>query len=321
MRHIFYVDPFEKLNYKKDSSLMMALALKELKEEVYLLFDKDLYVTNYQDKQTLVVYDFSGRVKDDFYMDRMNLKNEKVIVVDKNDVFHIRIDPPVDVGYVRAMWLFEFLKEKYHCTVLNDPSAILKYNEKLVCFLRKDASPESCVGASVPAFMEFADELIKRGHEDCILKPLNSFSGYGVMKVSLLDKNFEAIITEQVEKNDGALIMQPFEKKVMSEGEYRAVYWLGEEIGTILKTPPEGSFLSNIAQGATFKRATLSAVAKKECDDMAWFLKEQGIPFVSFDVLNDKLGEVNITCPALLVEVSHAMGENIALKMMKHFSN
>jgi glutathione synthase len=38
MKHILFIDPIEKLNIKKDSSLMLALALRKEGHEVYLLF-------------------------------------------------------------------------------------------------------------------------------------------------------------------------------------------------------------------------------------------------------------------------------------------
>jgi hypothetical protein len=41
MKHILYVNKFEKLNLKKDSSLFLALSLMSLKKEVFILFEDD----------------------------------------------------------------------------------------------------------------------------------------------------------------------------------------------------------------------------------------------------------------------------------------
>ena len=46
MAQILFIDPIEKLNVRKDSTLMVALSFQELREEVYLLFEKDFYVNN-----------------------------------------------------------------------------------------------------------------------------------------------------------------------------------------------------------------------------------------------------------------------------------
>ena len=43
MRHLFLIDPLEKLNIKKDSSLLMAHTLAARGEEVYILLAADCY--------------------------------------------------------------------------------------------------------------------------------------------------------------------------------------------------------------------------------------------------------------------------------------
>ena len=48
MAHIFFIDPIEKLNIKKDSTLMMALTFQQMGLESYILFEKDFFVTNSQ---------------------------------------------------------------------------------------------------------------------------------------------------------------------------------------------------------------------------------------------------------------------------------
>ena len=46
MKHILFIDPIEKLNPKKDSTLMLATTMKQQGLLVYLLFEKDFYVSN-----------------------------------------------------------------------------------------------------------------------------------------------------------------------------------------------------------------------------------------------------------------------------------
>ena len=42
-RHIFFIDPLEKLTLKKDSTLLLALCLQSKGVEVVLLFEEDFY--------------------------------------------------------------------------------------------------------------------------------------------------------------------------------------------------------------------------------------------------------------------------------------
>jgi glutathione synthase len=49
MAQILFIDPLEKLNIKKDSTLMVALSFLSLNEEVYLLFEDEFYLNNGSD--------------------------------------------------------------------------------------------------------------------------------------------------------------------------------------------------------------------------------------------------------------------------------
>ena len=309
MKHFFYIDPIENLNIEKDSSLFMALTLKNRGEEVYLLFDHDFYITNFHERISLKVYEFSGKIGDDFYVKKFKTLNSDIVLVEEGDFIHFRIDPPVSEHYLKVSWLLSFLEEKHKVNVINSPEGILLNNEKLLA-CKDQNSLQTCVGASKRAFEEFAEDLKDLHYQACIFKPLNSFSGKGIYKVQL-DKSFPVEIEYILKEAQGAVIMQPFVEEVVTEGELRSVFWMGEEIGTIRKYPPEGSFLSNVAQGGSFEQAELNVFLKKKCQSICWELKEQGILLVAFDILKECISEVNITCPGLLVEVSHALKENI----------
>ncbi len=97
---------------------------------------------------------------------------------------------------------------------------------------------------------------------------------------------------------------------------HKPLYWKGHEIGTILKKPKAGSFLANVAQGGHFELVTLDPEIKKSCDKVAAALLSDGIDLIAYDVLDGKISEVNVTCPGLIVEVSHALGRNLAAEFM-----
>ena len=62
MKHILFIDPLEKLVPKKDSSLMLALTLKMMGVETYLLFEPNLFFTN-KEPENLKVFSFEGSFK------------------------------------------------------------------------------------------------------------------------------------------------------------------------------------------------------------------------------------------------------------------
>lgn len=313
MKHILFIDPLEKLNPKKDSSLMLATTMKAQGMEVYLLFEKDFYINN-KAKSIFKLYNFEGSFYEDgAYLKSFELKDSVSLEVMKGDVIHMRIDPPFDTRYLRYLWMLRYYTT-HGISVVNSPDGILRFNEKLHAYTQK-SSLETYVGSSVEGFMSFV-ELMKKDHQELILKPLDLYQGFGVEKVSISEPNLAFKFSEKVKENNGAIVAQPFCKEVVN-GEIRSLYFKGQELGSILKVPKKGEFLANIAQGAAFHAIELTPSVKKECDRICAELLVEGIDWVAFDIMGDHVSEINITCPGLLVEVSFAHKKNLALDIIK----
>lgn len=310
MAHIFFIDPLEKLNIKKDSTLMMALTFLQRGETCYLLFEKDFSIKNIGDDH-LTVYEFAGTFREgSFYLESILQGEQKILKLAPSDVLHMRIDPPYDSRYQRYLWMLDFLRERVGLEILNHPLKIMKHNEKLVAIKRREFSHPSFVGSSEREFLEFIEELKVMGFSDVILKPLDLYSGIGVEKAAI-NSELTAKFSLKVDEFHGAIVCQPFIKDVYN-GEYRSIYFDGVEIGTILKIPSKGEYLANIAQGAAFEAKPLRGELKELCDKVAAELLEDEVRFIAFDLLGGKINEVNITCPGLLVEVSHAYNKNLS---------
>lgn len=316
MKHVLFIDPIEKLNPKKDSTLMLATTMKTQGLEVYLLFEKDFYINN-KGKHSFTVYDFKGEFYEDgAYLKSFEVKNALPVELGGEDTIHMRIDPPFDTRYLRYLWMLRYFKT-HGINVVNSPDGILKFNEKLHAYTQK-SSLETYVGSSVEGFMGFVN-LMKKDHEELILKPLDLYQGFGVEKVTLNDANLAFKFEEKVKANNGAIVAQPFCKEVVN-GEIRSLYFKGRELGSILKVPKKGEFLANIAQGAAFHAIELTPSVKKECDRICAELMAEGVDWVAFDIMGDHVSEINITCPGLLVEVSYAHKKNLALEIIQSFS-
>jgi glutathione synthase len=318
MAHIFFIDPLEKLNIKKDSTLMMALTFQHLGHECYLLFEKDFYITN-DDDNTLKLFTFKGEFKEDgCYLDSFETTGDSVQTLFSKDVLHMRIDPPYDSRYQRYLWMLDFLETSIGLEVLNHPLKIMKYNEKLAAYKNLEYSHLSYIGSSEDGFVKFKDKLLVEKYTAMILKPLDLFSGIGVEKVDISDPKLMEKFTQKVEEFQGAIVAQPFIEDVYN-GELRSIYFDGEELGTILKKPNKGEFLANIAQGAQFEKTALPAKLKETCDKVAKELYDDGVRFIAFDLLGGALNEINITCPGLLVEVSYACKKNLTYIIASKF--
>ncbi len=306
MRHILLIDPLEKLTLKKDSSLYLALAMQEVGIETYLLFADDFFYSN-TGTLTVKAFSFSGKlVEGSQYIKEFALGDAKEVAMGEGDTIHMRIDPPFDTTYLRYLWMLSSLKFQ-GIKVVNDSDGIVRFNEKLFAFTHKSSLP-SYVGSSAESALKFVKEL---NSETIILKPLDLYQGIGVEKFVLSsDEDFINKFDDKVSEFNGPVVVQNFYSKVV-EGEIRTLYFKGKELGTILKTPPKGSFLTNIAGGGSYKIAELTSIQKDICDEIAMNLLKEGIDFIAFDVMGDHVSEVNITCPGLLVEVSEAMGINL----------
>lgn len=314
MKHIMFIDPIEKLNPKKDSTLMLASTMKSSGIDVRLLFEKDFFVNN-QGDSVYRLYDFdSAFYEDGAYLKSFQLKESQLIEIKKGDVIHMRIDPPFDTRYLRYLWMLRYLQQK-GLKVINAPEGILKYNEKLHAYTQP-SSLHSYVGSSQDGFTQFVSHQSKSGVEELILKPLDLFQGMGVQKVSITDPELINVFNNKVIENNGAIVVQPFCKEV-TMGEIRSLYFKGKELGSILKIPKKGEFLANIAQGADFHAIELETSVKNECNHICAELMKEGVDWVAFDILGNHVSEINITCPGLLVEVSFAHKKNFALELIK----
>ena len=315
--HILFIDPLEKLSPKKDSSLQLALALKEKGKKVALLFEEDFFFTNDKSPQ-LKLYDFKGSFEEgSSYLKDFSKGESYFHQVGESDVLHMRIDPPFDSRYLRYLWMLRGLQKKWGLRVLNDPAGIAVHNEKMVSYEEENAL-ETYVGSSKSGFEVFWDALkAKENYHGLILKPLDLFQGIGVEKVDLEKSKSEVIELFEKKRQEygGPVVAQPFMMEVHT-GELRSLYFNGIELGTIIKVPPEGMFLANIAQGAKYEAVKLEDSIAKHCKEMSKDFARQGVPWLAFDILGGKIQEANLTCPGLLVEVSKGVGKNLAFDLV-----
>jgi glutathione synthase len=312
--NILLIDPIEKLTIKKDSTIYMAITAKLMKQECYLLFSDDLVFQNIGDF-TLKVYDYDGQISTQTgYVESFEIGASKTIKIKGGEVLHMRLEPPFDVLYLKSLWILRRYEQR-GIKVVNSASGIAVNNEKLLAY-GMDSDFPTYVGGSENYFWSFVEKIQAKS---LIVKPLDLFQGIGVEKWECSDGK-ETLLKKFLEKRDktgGTLVVQPFMEDIY-KGEIRSIYYGGRELGSILKKPKEGQWLANIAQGASFSKAELNSVQKKKCDAIATHLLKEGISWIAYDILGDKVSEVNITCPGLLVETSIAAHKNLAMIILEN---
>ncbi len=292
MKHIFLIDPIEKLTIYKDSSLFFMNYLKEKQHEVYILYTEDLSIVN-KGGTYLTLYNFEGVNKDN-KVDSFVVTSQIKMKLDTNCVVNMRLDPPFNEHYLKNLWVLT-LFEELGIQVINSPKGILKWNEKILA-LKNDFSAKSCIGSNLETIEKFLKDT---DSEHFIVKPLNLYQGLGVKKL----KKDEVYHFFKDLKEKDFFILQPYLKEI-ENGEIRVTYFAGKKIGGILKSPKKGSYLANVAQGATYKEYGLDKNIERRCLEICNELLKDGISWIAFDIIGDKFSEVNITCPGLIVELA-----------------
>lgn len=318
---ILLIDPLHKLKVSKDSTLFFAAQLKQAGVETRFLFIEDLSLNNTGDKTRLRVADFTFEFEKNSKSSSFNRLQSVSLVgyewVDLRqiDIIDMRLDPPFDTRYLQVLWMLEILQSQ-GVKVINRPQTIANYNEKISAYFlaqepHRFPSFVGCVGADLDSFL-----LHQSPSEYFILKPLNLFQGEGVVKVSR-EQMLSRETQKELLKPYDFFVLQPFATSLAEKGELRSLFYDGHHVGTILKIPPAGSFLANIAQGATFEAAPLQGSLYREASRLAQHFAGLGAPWIAFDLLDDKISEINMTCPGLLVEVLEANKVSVPENMLK----
>ncbi len=284
-KHLFLIDPIEKLNLSVDTSLHLAAALYQKKEKVFALDPSTFSLFMDKDKGVKI----KGTIKEltfkNWQASSLNIKSEKdEQVLDlKNWVVYMRKDPPFNSDYLAVTYLLDQCPAK---KIINAPKALRDFNEKLSLFYFKKEVVSSCLSLNSKSILNWAKQ---NGFKELVLKPLDLFAGHGVRRQKT---NTSFTLSDWT-------LAQPYLKEV-EKGEVRAFCAFGKAVSWALKVPKKGSFLANTRMGAQVfdYKPTKKEIALVE--QVSFKLAKEGIEFVGFDVIGGKISEINVTSPRLL---------------------
>ncbi len=207
-----------------------------------------------------------------------------------------RPDPPVDLDYINATYVFDFV-DRNKTLIINDPKAIRDFNEKLHTVKFLHLMPENIVTSSKSDIIEFLNEC-----GEIVLKPLNGCFGAGVMTLSKGDKNTSVIINTMT-KNQSQLIMV---QKYIPKAKFgdKRVMFLGDDVldVCIQKLPSNDDFKFNEHCDSNIVKAELSTSEKEKFLPVARELNKLGLPMVGLDVIDEKIIEINVTSPCYFIK-------------------
>ncbi len=238
-------------------------------------------------------------------------KDKFTCLINNFDVVFFRSDPPVDINYINACYIFDYV-DKEKTFVINNPSEVKNFNEKLHINYFPEFVPENIVSSSIGLIMNFINE-----NEEAVLKPLNRCFGSGVYYMHKNDKNLLTIINNMTEDGKTSVMVQKY-LSAAKDGDKRVLI-IGNTVldECIQKLPANDNFKFAIHSDKYFKSAKLTQNEKNMAQQIANKLSKRGIYLAGLDVINEKAIEINVTSPCYFIrEINMHYGIRFEEKIM-----
>jgi glutathione synthase len=231
-----------------------------------------------------------------------------MILDDEIDVAFQRKDPPVDAAYVAATQILGICERTL---VLNRPTSVVAYNEKLLALHFRDLMPETMVTRHMADLVEFMETL---GGE-MIVKPLDGKGGEGIFHIVKGERNIPSIL-EQITAFETRWVMAQRYLPEVRQGDKRVLLLEGMPLGALLRVPSDNEVRANLHVGGRAARAELDEHDHRIVERLAPLLRREGLFFVGIDVIGGYLTEINVTSPTGIQEVNTLDGVCLEARVM-----
>ncbi len=287
MRILCVMDPLEKLNPEWDNSLAVLGELARHGHETWIADASGIWAANNN------VYGSCRRLSQKGKL--FTASHSRSFPLEKFNLILIRKEPPFNQEYLYLTYLLE--KVAKQVPILNHPAGIRNANEKLSILHFPKWTPKTLVSSSAEQILDFQ----KKTAGAVIIKPLDQKGGKGIFLLQQKDRSAGHKLIKATRGGRKTLMAQQFigaKKKT----EKRIVI-LNGEIFTLYEKRPQGKeFRGNLDLGATFHDSQATPREKKLVRELRPYLLKNGLYFAGIDVLNEKLIEINVTCPAGVTE-------------------
>lgn len=302
---LFVMDPISAINFKKDSTLAIALAAKARDWPLGYVELDDLYIENgdaYAQVRTLDVFDDAQN----WY----SLGEPESRRLDGSFVIQMRKDPPFDSTFLYATHILE-RAQRQGSLVVNNPSALRECNEKLFATEFSQLCPPLLVSKSMAQLKDF-----HKRFEDVIFKPLDGMGGSGIFRCKAGDGNVSSILEVLTAQGQNYIMAQQFIPAI-AQGDKRILMVNGTPVDYALaRIPADGETRGNLAAGGRGVAQPLSERDRYIANCVGPTLVEKGLLFVGLDVIGDYLTEINVTSPTCIREIDRAYDTDIGGKLI-----
>ncbi|MDH3695044.1 MAG: glutathione synthase [Gammaproteobacteria bacterium] len=297
MKIAFIMDPLDKVKAYKDTTYFLMLAAHDRGHEVYYLDHRDILIHDQRVMSRVNRVDVHADIDKPF-----TIHPQIFLDLGEMDLVFVRTDPPVDRTYTYMTLLLDLLPDTTR--VINRPSAIRDWNEKLAALMYASFAPISLIARRADDIVSFLNE-----HGRIVLKPLDGHGGEGILFLSKGDKNIEQSIGEITHQQSRWIKVQKYLPQA-ADGDKRILLLHGEPLGGILRLHADGVELNNLDAGGTAHPAELDECDLEICAAIKEGLIENGVVFSGIDVIGGKLIEINVTSPTGLQELCKFSGQD-----------
>ena len=293
----FVMDPVESESFAGSTTLVLMLEAQRRGHEVLYVAPTDLGV----DRGLAVARATPVRLHREGDGGRIERGEPRRVVLDEEvDVAFQRQDPPVDAGYISAT---QILGTCGKTLVLNRPTSILAYNEKLLALHFRDLMPETTVSRSIPELLAFMDSM---GGE-MIVKPLDGKGGEGIFHLVRGERNLGSIL-EQMTAFESRWVMAQRYLPAIRQGDKRILLMEGEPLGAVLRVPAADEVRANFHAGGSAAASEIDARDREIIERLAPLMRTEGLFFVGIDIIGGFLTEINVTSPTGIQEINALAG-------------
>ena len=295
---LFITDSLDELNPKKDTTILWMQEAFTMGSQIFQCEMSDL---TYTDQQTFA--SFSAITDPNDHPQISEQVNVTKALKDFDYVF-MRKDPPVDENFMNALHMLS-QAESEGANVINRPSALQKFNEKIFALRFSNWMPDTNVICKVEDFKQF-----KQKYSTIILKPLNGMGGESIYKFDESSTDHLEIFKSLTNNYQTMVMVQNFLPEIY-DGDYRILIIHGRPFPIALaRIPQEGSFKGNLAAGGIGEARELSDDQVRVSTEIGKLLSEEGILFAGIDMIGNYLTEINITSPTGAREIFSQTGKN-----------
>ena len=301
MRVLVVMDPIERINLKKDSTMAMLWAASRRGHQLGYALQSDLFINNGKAFGTIAPLQVFGKTPDYYQLGERTVES-----LASYDVILMRKDPPFDLNFIYSTYILE-QAEREGAWVVNKPQSLRDCNEKLFATQFADLMVPTRVTSNAALIREFLAE-----HGDIIVKPLDGMGGSGIFRLQTGSPNVGATLEMLTDLGRLPIMAQRYIPEIV-DGDKRILMVNGEPIPYCLaRIPPQGETRGNLAAGGRGEARPLTVRDRELAAQIGPVLREKGLMFVGLDVIGDYVTEINVTSPTCIREIDAQFGTSIA---------